>query len=119
MALADKIRAALDLAEENSDRLHWWDCDGLMGVGGVYGTCDCGEPDRQRRMIDAQRTILGLHVPTIKTRDAYDSRGLRTGEQRTDYHCGTCGGRDWDLDPIGDKPCDTLIAIARAYGVEV
>lgn len=107
MALADKIRDALDLAEENAHRIHWWDCDGLMGVGGEYGTCNCDEPDRQRRRCAADRKILDAHVPGV--RQHWNGPGCavclsdREGYEET-----------WEPDAW---PCPTLSAIADAYNV--
>lgn len=113
MALADKIRAVLDLAEENARDLHLFDCDGLMGVGGVFGTCDCGEPDRQRRMVAAHRTILAIHRSYD---EEYPDHADPNDPDRT---CVGCGFDNQEERMVTDvNRCPVVVALAEAYGVE-
>ncbi len=105
--LIGQLHAAMAAAEDHAYRLTE-DSPALSAAGNML-----------LEHITAGRKILELHEPTVKTHEVYDHSGARTGETRTDYHCGTCGGRDWDLDPIGTRPCETLLALAEAYRIEV
>lgn len=110
--LVAKLAAALDETEQNSRRVHQWDCDGLIGVGGEYGTCDCGEPDRQRRIAAAHRTVLDLHGPDRWSR--YSPPGQRKCVACLTSRFGYAD--DWEPDPW---PCPTVLAVAAGLGVEV
>jgi len=101
-----QIKAAIDETEQDAAKCHRLNCK-MVCTPGFGARCTCGEPQRRRDMVASHRKILALHDSRIKTR-----------EGRVDYYCPVCGGRDWDLDSLGDKPCETVLALADAYGIE-
>lgn len=112
MELAEQIRAALDVAEENARDVHLFDCDALMGVGDVYGTCDCGEPERQLRIVEAHRTILALHR-------SWDDANPRLAEpDRPERACVGCGFDSQEERMVEDvNKCPVVVALADAHGL--
>jgi hypothetical protein len=74
-----------------------------------------GSPEVGLRRIAVDRKILALHDPLANL----DATSPHARERFTKgYYCPTCGGRDWDIEEIGDEPCDTVKALAEAYGIE-
>lgn len=69
-------------------------------------------PDRIERQAAALRKILDEHNLQQKI-------GSTMHGQELLYYCPSCGGRDWDLDSVGTKPCPTVLALAELYEIEV
>lgn len=137
--LVDRLRAALDETERVARAAGAaWTLEGerdelLLDFGG-HTTTAIGfyeddalrpaeaahivrhDPASVLRMVAAHRKILNLHDPRANLDAAGGERALQ--RFATAYYCPTCGGRDWDIEEIGDEPCDTLKALAEAYGVE-
>jgi hypothetical protein len=115
--LIARLTAALDDSELHP--LHQLSCQMLKqppeGFPFATFTCNCDGPNERRRMVAAHRKILALHDPLANL----DATSPHARERFTKgYYCPTCGGRDWDIEEIGDEPCDTVKALAEAYGIE-
>lgn len=91
--LVAKLRAAIDEFERDADEFHYEECDKVSRWKDYPDTCDCGEPERRRRMAKAHREILDEHE-----RIPDDGINFTFAER--------------------DRATDTIKALAMGYGVE-
>jgi len=86
------------------------------------------QPKHTLAVIAAHRKVLELHEPRthdvrafVPEADRNDSSVAYEPTGAVSYTaCPTCGGRDWDLERFATwEPCDTVLALAEAYGIEV
>ncbi len=131
--LTEKIRSAIDLSEEAAlgPVEKRWRVDGANSCQVYVRRPDystrtiawCGngheddfanvihiahhDPAAVLRQVAAHRKILDRHDALVRL----GPDGIKR------YHCGTCGGRDWDIDYF-TEPCAEVLALAEAYGIE-
>lgn len=114
--LIAKLRAALERELQRTDWPHRPGCQMLQAplVPSPFArhSCNCDGADLWMRLHEGMRKILDEH-------DLVRKMGSTVNGQELLYYCGGCGGRDWDLESVGTKPCPTVRALAEAYGIEV
>jgi hypothetical protein len=60
--LVEFLRARLDARTQNADSIHSLGCAEIR----IDGVCDCGEPERVRREVEAKRQITGILASAIQ-----------------------------------------------------